>query len=188
MINKMHDYILSISIIIVCILALSRDFVYLFIGDNFHESKSFFSLMMIMPILGFVQETTDKGIFLAKKNEVVLAVSAFALLTNVLVSVFLIDKFGLIGAAIGNASSALFTYIFSTLWGQKFYKTTSSSLKSLIGIIIIVTILIIPSVFVEMYNIMLIVISLFFLSIYFFLEEYSDMVKIVYAFIRRDRL
>ena len=71
-ISEMHGYIALFSIVLVSIVVIFRDVIYLFIGSDFHESKHFFSLLLILPILYFMLESTDKGIYLAKKNEMLL--------------------------------------------------------------------------------------------------------------------
>ena len=68
-IGLMHNYVLLFVILAVSALVLFRDPIYIFIGSGFHSSKHFFSLILMMPVLNIVSETTSKGIDIAKKNE-----------------------------------------------------------------------------------------------------------------------
>lgn len=146
-IGKMHDMVVLFSILSISALVVLRDLIYLFIGSNFHDSKSFFSLLLFLPILSFIQETTDKGIAIAKKNHITLIVHIIAVVVNVFFCFLLINKFGIKGAAYANAISATTMFLLSTIMGQKYYKTILDPTKSTLGILLLLVILIIPAIF-----------------------------------------
>ena len=144
-ISEMHGYIALFSIVLVSIVVIFRDVIYLFIGSDFHESKHFFSLLLILPILYFMLESTDKGIYLAKKNEIALMNFCILVATNIGLCVLFIPKFGLMGAAYASAISAVVYYVIDTIMGQKYYKSISSIPKSIVGTIFVLLILWYPS-------------------------------------------
>ena len=146
-IGKMHDMVVLISILSISALVMLRDCIYLFIGSNYHASKSFFSLLLFLPILSFIQETTDKGIAIAKKNQITLFIHIVAVVVNVLFCFLLINRYGIIGAAYSSAISALTLFLLSSYWGQKFYRTILSPLKSGLGIVLLIVVLLIPSIY-----------------------------------------
>ena len=141
---SMHDYIVFISIIFASLLIFMRDFIYLFIGSAFHESKTFYSLLLIMPILTFVQETTDKGIALSKKNQISLMAHVISIVINILFGIVGAMKFGLIGVALANSISGLLLFVICTVYGQRYYKSIKSPLRSVVGISLIIIILLFP--------------------------------------------
>lgn len=173
----MHDYIVVIAIAVASILVVFRDFIYLFIGANFHESKQFFSLLLVMPILNLVVETTDKGIAIAMKNDITLISHLVSVMINVVLCYFLIPLFGLKGAAYANATSAVFLFIISTIFGQKYYFSITNSKKSIIGIIIILMILIIPSIFSSIVPILIFTFFINILAIIIYNVEAKNILK-----------
>lgn len=150
-IKKMHDFVVFASIIMASILVMGRDFVYLFIGKDFHESKNIFSLLLAMPILSFALETTQKGIEIAKKNQITLLNYIISVSSNLALCFLLIKPMGILGAAYANAVSAVILYILNTVSGQKYYRTISSYPKSIRGILLLVSILVFPSIFANIW-------------------------------------
>lgn len=143
---EMHDYVLLFSIFICAALVCSRDIIYLIIGRDFHESKDFFSLLLVLPILNFVSETTAKGIAIAKKNQITMVIHTIAVAINVALCWLFTRSFGLIGAAIASSVSAFFLYALNSFFGQKYYKSVNSYPRSILGVIILVLVLLVPSV------------------------------------------
>lgn len=176
-IGRVHDYIVIFALLATSLLVVCRDLIYLFIGKDYHSSKVFFSLLLVLPVLTFLMETTDKGLALAKKNHISLMNHSLSVGTNILCCIFLIPIFDLMGAAIANAISALLLYILNTLWGQRYYKTIFNSKKSIFGTFLTVLVLIIPVVF---YDIKLIIMAVFIidtLAILLYRTECNDMLK-----------
>ncbi|MDO4737701.1 MAG: oligosaccharide flippase family protein [Bacteroidales bacterium] len=149
-ITRVHDYLIVLTIAILSIFVFSRDLIYLVIGTDFHHSKSFFSLLLILPTLSFIMETTDKGIALAKKNQINLITHIVSVFANIGLCLLLIKPLGLMGAAIANAVSGIILYSLNTYWGQKYYHSIKSYRKSIVGIILMILILVIPSITLNM--------------------------------------
>lgn len=148
-IADMHNYVLLFAILFSSVLVMMRDIVFIVIGKEYHESKQFFSLLLLMPVLSFVLETTDKGIALAKKNEIVLFTHLVSAASNILGCIVLIPFLGIMGAAYANALSAIILYAANTIFGQKYYRTINNPIKSLTATGLIILLMFIPSFFNE---------------------------------------
>lgn len=171
-ITSMHNYIVMFSIIMASLLVVFRDVIYQFIGMSYHESKFFYSLLLILPVLNFIRETTDKGIAIANKNEISMIINIVSVVLNLGLSYLLIDGFGLKGAAFANAISAIILFALSTIYGQKYYSSIKSAQKTTIGVAIIVTILTVPSIIYNIYFIIAAVLLLCILSYFLYKNEY----------------
>ena len=176
-IGRVHDYIVIFAIIAVSVLVICRDLIYLFIGQDYHSSKTFFSLLLVLPVLSFLMETTDKGLALAKKNHISLMDHALSVAANIFFCVILIPLFELMGAAIANAVSALLLYSLNTFYGQKYYKTITNTNKSIVGVILIILVLIIPVVFFDIRMILLLVLIIDAIAILVYKSESVDMIQ-----------
>jgi len=177
LIIKMHDYVVAIAIVGVSILVLSRDVIYIFIGKGFHESKLFFSFLLILPILATIQETTAIGIYLKKRNEFSLINIISSIVVNVLSSLLFIEYFGLLGAAMGNALSGILLYIANTMVGQHFYKSIISPYKSMCGILLLITILVIPVIIHSFAHLMTTILIVNLASFLLYKGEYAHIFK-----------
>ena len=152
-ITEMHDYIVFLSLILASGMVVFRDLIYLVIGSEYHESKRFFSLLLIMPFLGFISETTSVGIALAKKSEINLLAYISSVVCNLYLCIAWIPYFGLPGAAFANAVSGIVLFLISSVWGQKFYKSIGNIFRSSFGIIILMMILVWPAVNTNIFHI-----------------------------------
>lgn len=179
-IEKMHDYVVVFSIAAVSGLVFFRDFLYLLIGREYHSSKVFFSLLLVMPVFNFITETTDKGIALAKKNHITLISHTIAVVLNLALSLVLIPVIGLIGAACANAFSSIVLFGINTYFGQKFYKTIIDVKKSIFGFGSILAILCIPALISNIFVIVPVIALVDCLALIIYKKEIkvmTDMVK-----------
>lgn len=180
---KMHDYVMFVTILAVSLLVVFRDVLYLAIGENFHESKSFFSLLLVMPVMNIVLETTEKGIFLRNRNEIAFISYLFFVIINIGLSFILIKSFGLKGAAAANAVSGVVLFMISSYYGQKHYKSISNIFKTMAGLCILLGILWIPSLTMEMTFIAVSTIVLDFIAVLLYNKECLKMGGIIKSMI-----
>jgi len=164
-IGKMHDFVMIFAILAVSVVILLRDVIYLFIGQEYHESKIFFSLLLAMPVFSFVAVTTSQGIAISKKNHLDLFADVVSVVFNIIFCLLLIPAFELIGAALANAISAIALFLVSTYFGQKYYKTIFNLKKSIIGFSMLILILLVPSITVNMIYIVISILCINALSI-----------------------
>ena len=183
-INKMHNYVVLFSIFATSSLILFRDVLYLFIGSQFHESKSFFSILLISPIMFFLLETTDKGIAIAKKNEINATTHIVSVAINIVLCLLLIPKFSLLGAAWANAISGIVLYALNTLLGQKYYRSIPNIWKSIVGVTMVLLILSIPSAVSDIMKLCFIVTFIDLLSICVFYKEFIFIINKIKSYIK----
>lgn len=136
-IKNIHEYLLVSVIFIYASLILGRDIIYLLIGTDYHLSKEFFSMILFYPIMILLTETTGSGIYIKKKNYIILITNIISSLVNLFIAFVVSNYFGLKGVAFAYGMSGLFYYIVSTIFGQKYYVSINNRKKSIIGIVIL---------------------------------------------------
>ncbi len=170
-IRQMHDYSMIFIILVVSAIVMARDVIYLFIGSDFHSSKTFFSLLLFAPSLSFLMQTTAKGIEIAKKNHLSLLAHIFSVITNVVLCVMLTKTLGLSGAAFANVISAIVLYAVTSICAQKYYKTIDSVFRSIMGLLLLGIIILIPFYFENIIVIIFSVLIIDAIAYFFFRKE-----------------
>lgn len=133
MIRKVHDWIMLLSILIVCGILLFQDVLYSIISDNYSSSQSYFMIIMLMPIHMLIAETTSYGITIQKKTHISLIISILTCLINYAVSAACVGFVGCMGAALGIGVSAVFALTAKSVYGQKYYASITSARKTFAG-------------------------------------------------------
>jgi len=137
-ITGVHDYIMLFLIVAFIGMIIFKDLIYLLIGPQYQESKNFFALVSLYPILGIAAETTTYGMAIVKKNHITLINYTIAILVNLLSSIILTKQFGLTGTAAASCFSAIVLFALNTFWGQKYYKSISSIKRTVLCVVMIV--------------------------------------------------
>lgn len=108
-IQKMHHIVSYLLITCGFGIIAFQDLIYLIlVNKKYWASKVIMGFLMISPVSETISETLGLGIELSKKTYMKLPVYAVSIVINILACLLLIPKFGIIGAAISNAS--FFTY------------------------------------------------------------------------------
>lgn len=186
-IMEMHDYILLFSMICASGLVIFRDIVYVIIGRQYHDSKHFFSLLLIPAVLGFVRETTDKGIALAKRNEIILGANMVSVVINLMGCFFLTSYWGLIGAAYAEAIAGIVLYIIMTCYGQKFYRTIKNPTRSVIMTVLILGVMVYPSLTTNIFNIVIVTILFNVVAVIIMQKQIFILLKILSSGIKNKK-
>jgi hypothetical protein len=186
-IKKMHDVIVAFAIIMASAVVCSRDFIYLFIGSFYHSSKTFFSLILILPILNFIRETTDKGLQISNNNHISLFIHILTVMINLGLSYCLINKIGIIGAAIANAISGVFLFTTSAYYGQKYFRTINSIIKSSCGVFVLLCLLTLPSITNNIMNIIFGTLLLDVIAFSIYKDEVGLMCNVVLSFLVKKK-
>lgn len=181
---EMHDVIMLCAILFMFGIVALRDVAYLFIGANYQDSKPFFQLVLMFPLLQTVQETTAYGIQIAKKTYINSIISGISLTVNVFFGFYLVDFFGIAGIAFSNFLAALISFVLFTAFGQKYYKSIKSTTRSILGLSIISCIAVV-SYFIEN-SILNICINfgLVIFSMFLYRETVKKIYKAINSFIR----
>ncbi len=170
-IRKMHAYVLVLAIAVASLFVIFRDVLFLFIGADYHESKSFYSLLLITPLCNFIAVTTIVGISISKKNYLQLIATIIAIALNLTICLFLVPIVGVSGAAIANAFSGMAQFLINSFFGQRYYLSIEKKAKSIIGVVLLVVILILPVLFSDMAILLPLVFFIDFLAAGIFFQE-----------------
>ena len=133
-IKKINEYVSFLTIIIFIGFIVFKDMMYLLIGKNYHETKPYFAIILIYPLMLLLSETTSYGISIAKKSGLLLVITLGTILINLTLTWVLISKLGILGVAIASGFSGIFFYLAQTYFGQKYY----NSLENLNKVIFLV--------------------------------------------------
>lgn len=184
-ITEMHDYVVLFSIFAASLLVVIRDVIYLLIGTDFHASKAFFSLLLAMPLLSFILETTNKGIAIAKKNQITFFSHTAAVTINLISCIVLTKIWGLTGAAIANMLSAVLLYVLNTFYGQKYYSSIASYAKSVFGVVLMILILVSASIFSDIMSIIITVIIIDIIAIIVYRKPLFIGISVIKSFLKK---
>lgn len=137
-IKKIHDIVLLGSVLTLASILLLNDFLYLFIGETFRRNQNILGMLLIYPIILVLVETTAYGINIEKKNEISLIIYLISTVTNVVLCFFLISKYGLDGVAFASMFSAIVQMALMTYFGQKYYCSINSIIRTLFHIFVLI--------------------------------------------------
>ena len=123
------------------LLTLLQAPVFLLLGSSYRSSVVFFPFLFLSPICYCLGETTGMGIMIAKKSYWTTIIYLFSALLNIILCFLLIPSFGLPGAALASALSAILTLLMRTAVGERFYQSikTYRYLAYTIGLMLFVS-------------------------------------------------
>ncbi|MGO1057695.1 lipopolysaccharide biosynthesis protein [Planococcus sp. FY231025] len=114
--------IMTIVMITVAILViLLKDILVLFLGAEYKNASSVIPALVLMPIMYTMSETTVQGINFSLKTHIHILVTGIALFINVILSIILIPKFGMEGAALSVGLAYTSFYFSRTYFGLKYF-------------------------------------------------------------------
>ncbi len=125
-IKKINDIVLLLTVLLIVGFVIFRDLVYFLIGKNYHETKSYFAILLIYPVMLILTETTSYGISIAKKSGLLLIITFLTILFNLILTLVLVSKFEILGASLASALSGLFFFSLQTYYGQKYYRSVEN--------------------------------------------------------------
>lgn len=182
---KVHNFMMFSLLSVLVLMVLLKDFIYLLIGSEYYESKQFFSLVILYPILTIASETTAYGLSIAKKNHIQLINFIFSMGVNLILSIVLTSKIGLIGAAIASAISGVVLFTLNTIWSQKYYKSISRPIQTMIGTLLIILVAIIGTKKQITYKEIIAIGSIVAIAFFVYLKEVKFVVQ-HFKFLRRN--
>lgn len=150
---KIHSYVTMLVIFIFSAFILLQHVVYLMIGEEFHASRLFFSLVLVEPLFSLLSQTTEYGTNIVRKNQQNLIIFLLAVTMNIVGTFILLPKIGLIGAAIAAATAATIRFILATWRGQKYYRSIESYIQTGAGTVLILVLAVSNSIFYNNYTI-----------------------------------
>ncbi len=150
---KIHSYVIIFIILLLSGFILVQHIVYLLIGSEYHASRLFFSLVLVDPLLSLLEQTTEYGTNLAKKNHQNLIIFFISVTINIVGTYLLLPLVGLMGAAMAAAAAATVRFVLATWRGQKYYVSIEKYWKTFVGMFLIVLLAVSNCIFVNTYEI-----------------------------------
>ena len=126
---SVHRYIVLFAVFLMSGFILFQKVAYLLIGNEFQGSRVFFTLVLIDPLLQLVEQTTNYGMALAKRNEEMTLIYLSSIILNLILCYVFLSHWGLPGAAFASALTSLLRFIFSTWRGQRYYQSIMGPLS-----------------------------------------------------------
>lgn len=160
---KIHSYIGIAVIALMGLCIIFQHVAYMLIGEAFHGSRLFFTLVLLPPILGLWEQTTSYGISLAKKNEEIVLISVITILMNVGGIYFGILVWGLLGAAVGVSVAAVARFLLMSWRGQCYYHSIHSNVETIGGLLLLLGLTFSNVIFNQQYLNEMILVLVFFL-------------------------
>lgn len=108
------------TFIIIVIISL-RDILIIILGENYYDTKYIIPLMLFIPLMFTLSETTSIGINLKKKSSYYMYSALITLTVSLLLNFSLIPLFGLYGAAFSCAITYFVLFILRTLLAQRVF-------------------------------------------------------------------
>jgi len=108
-----------VLVILTNFILLGREFIFLWVGNNYIKAYYYSLIIMIPFTIPLFQTTGFRILYAQNKHKVRSIVFLFNAIINIIVSVFLINKIGVIGAAIG---TGLALFLGNTLFMNYYYK------------------------------------------------------------------
>ena len=137
MIKNVHDYVLFFCVLLCIIIIAFQDVIFLILGVNYRSSQNYFMMLMFVPLATLICETTSYGVNIAQKTYISFYLSFLACSVNFLICWILFPVYGVIGVALGGSISSVFQLMARSYFGQKYYRSINSYLKSLFSLIVI---------------------------------------------------
>lgn len=132
-IKKIHS-VVCFGMAAVCIgVMIFAKPLFMIVGKDFRTGMSVIGLLLFSPFLNMVGETTVYGIYLEKKTHLLIYLTGASLAISCTLAFLLVPRFGLLGAAVANAMSALVFFVLRTAVGQKYYKSTEKFYRTVIS-------------------------------------------------------
>lgn len=183
-IQKVHDFVMMGLILLFLMLICFKDIIYLIIGQDFYESKKFFSFVLLQGMMPFVLETTGYGVILEKKAHINLLCYLVSLGVDGVLAYLLCPCMGLSGVAIAAASGGIVLMCLRTIVSQRYYRSITSAIKTTAGVSLLVCIAVAEAMAVSNKMIIWIIFGIIFIMIYRY--EMTEVWNIFKTVIRRQ--
>ena len=132
---KVHDYLSFFMIVVMACFVVFRDVMFLLLGTKYQDSKPIFALLLLYPLLLILSETTGYGISIAKKTHLMFIATFVSILINVGIIMLIIPVWGLLGACIGSAVSAVVLFTMQSYYAQKYYRSIAHVGKTVFAVV-----------------------------------------------------
>ena len=117
--KKANDYLSLIFFVLGIGVLLSRDVIVLLLGKSYYSSVFVVPMLVFIPVMYLISETTMMGIDFKKQTKYFLYISIVVSITNLIGNTILVPYFGAKGAAISTGISYILFFYLRTYFSTK---------------------------------------------------------------------
>lgn len=117
--KKANDYLSFIFFSMGLGILIFRDTLVFLLGKEYYPSKFIIPMLIFIPVMYLISETTVMGISFKKKSKYFLYISAIVSVINILGNILLVPFFGAKGAAISTGLSYILFFVLRTYFSNK---------------------------------------------------------------------
>ncbi len=136
-IRRVHDLVMWGSAALVALIICFQNVLFMIVGGGYAACQAYFMLVMTNPIQALICETTSYGIVLKEKPIYNVISSFLGVVISAIVTIVLMKSLGVLAAALGVAASSAVIGVLRTVIGQRYYKSISSPLKTMLSSLLI---------------------------------------------------
>lgn len=183
-IMKVHNVICYVMVAFAIMLIIVKPVIFFILGKDYRLGSVAFAFLLVSPVCYTIGETTGIGIGISEKsylNSLVYFIGAGA---TFVISSVLIPNYGIMGAGIAVAISAVLTLTTKTVIGERYYRTVQNKLKTISSICLLAISCIIDAIFSDIMFIRLVLLMgvLVVLSI-IYIREINQCIRVGKTFI-----
>lgn len=117
--KKANDYLSLIFFLIGITILATRNIIIILLGEKYYDSLFIVPMLIFVPIMYLISETTMMGIGFKKKSKYFLYISIIVAIFNIVGNILLVPKYGAKGAAISTGISYIIFFSFRTYFSIK---------------------------------------------------------------------
>ena len=117
--KKANDYLSLIFFLMGITILATRNIIIILLGEKYYDSLFIVPMLIFVPIMYLISETTMMGIGFKKKSKYFLYISIIVAVFNIVGNILLVPKYGAKGAAISTGISYIIFFSFRTYFSIK---------------------------------------------------------------------
>lgn len=117
--KKANDYLSLIFFLIGFSILATRNIIIILLGEKYYDSLFIVPMLIFVPIMYLISETTMMGIGFKKKSKYFLYISIIVAIFNIIGNILLVPKYGAKGAAISTGISYIMFFSLRTYFSLK---------------------------------------------------------------------
>ncbi len=117
--KKANDYLSLIFFLIGFSILATRNIIIILLGEKYYDSLFIVPMLIFVPIMYLISETTMMGIGFKKKSKYFLYISIIVAIFNIIGNILLVPKYGAKGAAISTGISYIIFFSLRTYFSLK---------------------------------------------------------------------
>jgi len=182
--KKTNDYLSLIFFILGTGMLMIRNLSVIILGKNYYEAIYIIPMLVFVPVMYLISETTMMGIVFKKKSKYFMYISIIVAIINIIGNLVLIPHIGAKGAAISTGFSYIVFFYFRTYFSQKLIDF-NFNLKR---IYFIVTLMFLYALYLTFYDNLYITILIgIFLELIIIFKYHQTLRKIYIMFLKRGK-